>query len=71
MDYPQSSASPPFPLLWVEGRVINETVKLSQGKGVLRGEWFRLLFLPSNSTLIDNKLDQFSQTESVLAYVGT
>lgn len=37
---------PPSALLGVEGsdRVINETVKLSQGKGVLRGEWFRLFF---------------------------
>lgn len=51
MDCPQSSAPPPSALLGVEGsgRVISETVKLSQGKGVLREEWFRLFILLSNS----------------------
>lgn len=66
VDCPQSSAPPPSALLGVEGsgRVINETVKLNQGKGVLKEEWCRLFILLYNSILIDNKIDQFSQTES-------
>lgn len=43
VDCPQSSVPPHSVMLGVKGSgtIINERVKLSQGKGVLRGGWFR------------------------------